>query len=143
MGDHGLLLLIDIKVLVKMISLQNIVISGAQRPPDVDEVKIFDKDDQAIKHCSFYLNVLWLGHCYQKYWSHYHQVALSIWNNSVLQGDYYDQNFILIKDRTSWLPIWFHIFFNKAFLVLSNSCFTPGVFLFRFMNIQIDALLCS
>ena len=35
------------------------------RPPDVDGIKIFNKYDQATKHC-FYLNVLWPGHLYQK-----------------------------------------------------------------------------
>ena len=37
------------------------------RPLDVDGINIFDKDDQAAKHCSFYLNVLWPGHLYQKF----------------------------------------------------------------------------
>ena len=35
------------EILVMMNSLQNIVISDAQTPPDVDGIKIFDKDDQA------------------------------------------------------------------------------------------------
>ena len=36
--------------------------------PDVDGIKIFDKDDQlqVVKHC-FYLNVLWPGNLYQKF----------------------------------------------------------------------------
>ena len=34
------------------------------RPPHVDGL---DKDFQATKHCSFYLNVLQLGHLYQKF----------------------------------------------------------------------------
>ena len=37
------------------------------RPPDVDKTKIFDKDDQAAKHCLFTLNVLRPGHLYQKF----------------------------------------------------------------------------
>ena len=49
MGGQGLLLLIGLKLLIITTSLQNIVISGA----DVDGIKIFDKDDQAAKHCSF------------------------------------------------------------------------------------------
>ena len=47
MGDQGLLLLIGLKILIIMTSLQNIVISGFSRSPDVDGIKIFDKDDQA------------------------------------------------------------------------------------------------
>ena len=38
-----------IKILIIMTSLQNIVISGAQGP-DVDGIKMFDKDDQVAKH---------------------------------------------------------------------------------------------
>ena len=33
----------------------------------VDGIKIFDKYDQAAKHCSFILNVLQPGHLYQKF----------------------------------------------------------------------------
>ena len=36
------------------------------RPPDVDGIKIFDKDDQAGKHCSL-SNVLRPGHLYQNF----------------------------------------------------------------------------
>ena len=36
------------------------------RPPDVDGIKIFDKHDQAAKHC-FYRNVLRPGHLYQNF----------------------------------------------------------------------------
>ena len=36
------------------------------RPLDVDGINIFDKDDQAAKHCLLqYLNVLWPGNLYQ------------------------------------------------------------------------------
>ena len=36
------------------------------RPPDVDGIKIFEKDDQVAKQC-FYFNVLRPGHLYQKF----------------------------------------------------------------------------
>ena len=39
------------------------------RPPAVDEIKIFDNDDQAAKHYFIVAgnsNVLWPGHHYQK-----------------------------------------------------------------------------
>ena len=36
------------------------------RPPDVDGIKIFDKDDQAT-NTAFYLNVFQPGHLYQKF----------------------------------------------------------------------------
>ena len=41
----------SLNVLIMMTSLYNIVILGA-RAPDVDGIKIFDKDEQAAKHCS-------------------------------------------------------------------------------------------
>ena len=55
MGCQCLLVLIGLKVLVMMNSLQNIVISGVEGLLVVDGIKIFDKDDQAAKHCSFIL----------------------------------------------------------------------------------------
>ena len=48
MGSHGLLLLIRLKFLIIMTSLQNIDILGAARCADVDEIKIFDKDEVQI-----------------------------------------------------------------------------------------------
>ena len=47
MGGQGLLLLIGLKFLIIMTSLQNIVILGVQ---GLLKLKIFDKDDQAAKH---------------------------------------------------------------------------------------------
>ena len=45
------------------------------------------------------------------------------------------KSFSPIKSRRPWPPISisFHIFFNKALLVLGRSFFTPGVFLFRYI----------
>ena len=47
MGDQSLLILISLKVLVMITSLQNIVFSvfRCSEPPDVDGIKIFDKND--------------------------------------------------------------------------------------------------
>ena len=64
MGSQGLLVLIGLKVLVMMTLLQNI---GAQGLLMLIGIKIFDKDDQAADHCTFYLNVLRPGHLYQKF----------------------------------------------------------------------------
>ena len=36
------------------------------RPPDVDVIKIFDKDDQAAKHYDK-KSILWPGYLYQKF----------------------------------------------------------------------------
>ena len=44
MGGPGLLLLIGLK------SWPNYKNFGCSRSPDVDEIKMFDKDDQATKH---------------------------------------------------------------------------------------------
>ena len=40
---------------------------GCSRLSDVDGIKIFDKDDQAAKHCSGHPNVLQLGHLIKKF----------------------------------------------------------------------------
>ena len=37
------------------------------RPPDVDGIKIFNKDDHASKHCSINLTALRPGHLHQKF----------------------------------------------------------------------------
>ena len=51
MSSQGLLFLIGLKVLIMMTSLQSIFYFGSSRPPDVDGIKTFDKDDQATKDC--------------------------------------------------------------------------------------------
>ena len=71
-------------------------------PPDVEGIKIFDKDDQAAKKCSLYLNVLQPDHLYQNFWSHQHQETLSTWNNNVLQWRY-NQNLCTYQKQGSWL----------------------------------------
>ena len=91
-GGQCLLILIGLKNFGMMNSLQNIVILGAK---DVDGIKIFDKDDQAIKQCSVILMFcsLIIFIRYQKSWSYQHQEALSTWNSNVLQWDHHDQDF--------------------------------------------------
>ena len=66
MGGQCLLVLIGLKVLVMINSLENIVILGAQGLLMLMGSKFFDEDDQASKHC-FYLNVFWPGHLYHKF----------------------------------------------------------------------------
>ena len=48
-----------------MSSLQNIVIFGYSKSPDVDGIKIIDKDDEATKHYDKKNSVLQPGHLYQ------------------------------------------------------------------------------
>ena len=55
MGGQGLLLLIGLKILIIMISHQNIVILGAQDLLILMRSKMFEEVDQAAKHCSFIL----------------------------------------------------------------------------------------
>ena len=64
MGGQGLLLLIGIKVLVMMTSLQRYCYFRCSRPPDVDAIKDFDKDDQAAKHQDKKNNVLRPGYLF-------------------------------------------------------------------------------
>ena len=54
MGSQGLLLLIGLKSDHHDLIAKHCYF-GCLRSPDVDEIKIFDKDDQATKHCSFIL----------------------------------------------------------------------------------------
>ena len=64
MGGQGLLLLLGLKVLISHNDLNaNHCYFGCSR---LDGIKIFDKDNQVAKVCSFHLNVLWPGHFYQK-----------------------------------------------------------------------------
>ena len=51
----------------------------SSKPPDVDGIKIFDKDDQVEKHKDKKINALQPGHLNQ------HQEALSTQNSNVLQ----------------------------------------------------------
>ena len=128
MGGQYLVVLIGLKVLVMMNSLQNIVISGAQGLLMLMGSKFLIKMTRPQNINS----VLRPGHLYQKFWSHQHQEALSTWNNNVLQWVHHDQTFKPIKTTRHWPPIWFHIFFSKACLILCRPFFTPGVFLIRF-----------
>ena len=75
---------------------------GRPRPPAVDEIKIFDNDNKAAKH-SF------LSECF---------TALSSLSK------------ILISSTAGGLgrPIWFHIFFILAFLVLGRYFLHQGCF---------------
>ena len=67
MDGQGLLLLIGIKVLIMVTSLQNIVISGAQGLLMLMGSKFLIENYQAENNCSFYLNVLQPSHIYQKF----------------------------------------------------------------------------
>ena len=68
MGGQGLLLLIHLKILVMMTSLQNTVIVGAQGLLMSMGSKVLIKmTNLHAVHCSFYLNVLRPGYLYQKF----------------------------------------------------------------------------
>ena len=134
MGAQCLLILIGLKVLVMMTSLQNIVISGAQGLLMLMGLKFLIKmiRPQNIKIKN---SVLQPGHPYQKLWSHQHQEALSTWNNNVLQWSHHDQKtFKPIKTRRHRPPIWFHIFLSKACLVLGRPFLHLGCFWLDFTS---------
>ena len=98
------------------------------RPPDVDGIKIFDKDDQAInvkmKRMMLCSLVIFIKNFdpinIRKPWA----LEIPMFRSEVI----ITKTYISIKSRGHWLPIWFHIFFNKIFLVLGHSFFTPGCF---------------
>ena len=66
MGGQGLLLLIGLKLLIIMTSLQNIVISGAQGLLMLMGSKFLIKMTRS-QDIVLSLNVLWPGHLYQKF----------------------------------------------------------------------------
>ena len=61
-----------------------------------------------------------------KIWSHQHQEALGTWITMFSNEVIMTKTFIPIKSSGPWLPIWFHIFFNKTFLVLGCSFLCLG-----------------
>ena len=129
MGSQSLLFLIGIKVLVMMTLLQNILISGALDLLMLIRSKFLIKMTRPQNFVHFYLNVL--------AWSSLSKIlipstsgGLRPWNKNALQWGYHNQNFYTYQKQKALLPIWFHIFYNKALLVLSCSIYTPGMFLF-------------
>ena len=96
---------------------------------DVDGINIFDKDDQAAKHLNKIEQcfVAWLSLC-QKL----HQEAWSTSKNNVYSEVIMAKTLNLSKVGGLGCPFQFHVFFNKAYLVLGHFLFTPEVFLFGF-----------
>ena len=82
MDSQGILLLIRIG-LCRLISFvcEDLTTKhcyfGCSRLPNVDGIKIFDKDDQATKHYNKENNVLQPGHLDQKVQSYHCQEALN------------------------------------------------------------------
>ena len=72
--------------------------NGWPRPPTVDEIKIFDNDDQATKYNCYLLEVILAGH------------------NSILWPGHYYQKFIPSTAGGLGCPFWFHIFSAWRFL---------------------------
>ena len=136
MGSQWFLVLIGLKVLVMMNSLQKHCYFRCLRPPDIDGIKFFDKDDQAAKRC-FYLNVFQPGHLYQKFWSHQHQEVLSTWNNNVLAvSSSWPKLSTLSKPRGIGCPFDFTSFSTRPVLVLGHSFFI-AMFMFMLHVVQV------
>ena len=83
------------------------------RLPDVDGVKIFGKDDQAAKHCSFILMFCGLVIFIKKFWFHQHHRP---WAPEITFGSKFimTKTYKPIKTRRYWPPIWFPILFSKV-----------------------------
>ena len=73
---------------------------------DADGINIFDKDDQAAKHLNN------IEQCFIA-WSSLSKIASGGLEHLKGLG----------------CPFQFHVFFNKAYLVLGHFLFTPGMFL--------------
>ena len=106
------------------------------RPPNAKGIKISDKGDQTAKYCSFYLNVCNLFN----FIKNFDPINIkSLWAPEILMSCsecHQNQNFYtyqLSKAGGFGCSFWFHIFSNKAFLVLGHFFFMPGVFWFRLL----------
>ena len=123
MSGRCLLVLIGLKLLVMMNSLQNIVISGAQSLLMLMESKFFDKDDQATKH--YDIRTMFCGLVI--YFKSFDPINIRrLWAPEVtmfFSVFIMTKTFKPIRTRRHWLPIWFNIFFSKA-------CFSSWLFLF-------------
>ena len=74
------------------------------RPPGVDMIKNFNKDNQVAKIVLFTLIfVAWLF--LQKLWSHQYQEALNAQNCNALQWGYHDQVFIFQSSKGIKFPL--------------------------------------
>ena len=119
------------KVLVMMTSLENLVISGAQSLPDVDGIKILIKMNWP-QITVFYLNVFCALVIFIK-----NVDPINIWRPeiTIFCRGHQDQNFYTYQKQGDWPPIWFHIYFNKAFYFIEfklcsmEMCSTCHVFL--------------
>ena len=143
MGGQCRLVLIGLKVLIMMNSLQNIVISGAQGLLMLIGSKFLIKMTRP-QNTVFYLDVLQPGHLYQKFWSHQLRRPWAPKITMLCSEFIMTKTFKPIKTRRHWPPIWFHIFFSKACLVLGRPFFTPGVFLIRYITASMNyiTILC-
>ena len=109
------LFLIGIKVLVMVISLQNIVISRVQGLLMLMGSKNFYTDDQATKHCSFCIMCCGLVILIKRFdpinirrpWA----PEIAMLYIEVIMS----KTFCTYQKQGPWQPIWFYIFFNKAF----------------------------
>ena len=131
MGGQCLLVLIGLKVLVMMNSLQNIVISGAQGLLMLMGSKFLIKMTRP-QNIKIKNSVLWPGHLYQKFWSHQHQEALSTWNNNVLQWVHHDQNFQAYQNQEALAAHLISHLFQQGLFSSWPPFFTPVVFLIRY-----------
>ena len=128
MGGQCLLVLIGLKVLVMMNSLQNIVISGAQGLLMLMGSKVLIKMTRP-QNIKIKNSVLWPGHVYQKFWSHQHQEALSTWNNNVLQWVHHDQNFQAYQNQEALVAhLISHLFQQGLFSSWPPLFYIWGVF---------------
>ena len=118
-----------LKVLVMMISLQNIVILGAQSLLMLMGSK-FLMIMTRLLNIKIKNDVLWPGHLYQKLWPHQHQEALSTQNTNVF-SKVIVTTFNLSETGGLGCPFFF---FNKAFLVLGHSLLCLECFGLDFTN---------
>ena len=116
LGAQGLLMLMGSKFLLKITRLQNIVPFILMFCGLVIFIKNFDPIDT------------------KRPWA----PKITTFCSEVILT----KTFMPIKSRRPWLPILFHIFFNKAILVLGCSLLIPGVFGLDLSLTSISYLFC-
>ena len=97
---------------------------GCSKPPNVDEIKNFDKDDQATKHCSFTLKFCGM----MIFTKNVDPINIrQPWALKIM--------FCLkpIKSSRVWPTILISHLFCRPFVVLGHPFFTLGVLWFRYL----------
>ena len=106
------------------------------RPPDVDGIKTFDKDEHVAKHCSFIILmfydlqlVILIKNFDPINIKRLRALEITVFCSDVIMN----KAVIPIKNMRPWLPIWFHST-NQDLLVLGHSFLYLGCLCLNFTS---------